>query len=114
MPVGITTHVLDTARGRPATGVPVALEIFSGGEWKKVGGALTDVDGRAKQLLPPDQALKLGTYRLSFDLAAWFAAQGVEAFFPSATIIFLVRDADQHYHVPLLLSPYSYSTYRGS
>jgi 5-hydroxyisourate hydrolase len=114
MPVGITTHVLDTARGRPGVGVPVSLERFSDGEWKEVGRAQTDEDGRAKQLLHPHQVLKLGTYRLSFDLAAWFAAQGVEAFFPSATIVFLVRDAGQHYHVPLLLSPYGYSTYRGS
>lgn len=114
MSVGITTHVLDTARGRPAAGVPVTLEIFSGGEWKELGCAQTDVDGRAKQLLPPDQVLRLGTYRLSFDLAAWFAAQEIEAFFPSATIAFFVRNAEQHYHVPLLLSPYGYSTYRGS
>lgn len=114
MSVGITTHVLDTARGRPAAGVPVVLEIFSGGEWKVIGRALTDVDGRAKQLLPPDQVLKLGTYRLSFDLATWFAAQEVETFFPSAMIAFLVRDPAQHYHIPLLLSPYGYSTYRGS
>jgi len=114
MSVGITTHVLDTARGRPAAGVPVTLEVFSGGEWKEVGRALTDADGRAKQLSSPDQVLNLGTYRLSFDLAAWFAAQEIEAFFPSATIVFLVRDQNQHYHVPLLLSPYGYSTYRGS
>ena len=114
MPVGITTHVLDTARGRPAAGVPVVLEIFSGGEWKEIGRALTDGDGRAKQLLPPDHVLKLGTYRLSFDLATWFATQEIKAFFPSATIVFLVRDEGQHYHVPLLLSPFGYSTYRGS
>lgn len=114
MSIGITTHVLDTARGRPAEGVPVTLEIFSGGEWKDIGRVLTDVDGRAKQLLPPDHVLRLGTYRLRFDLAVWFAAQEIEAFFPSATIVFLVRDADQHYHVPLLLSPFGYSTYRGS
>jgi 5-hydroxyisourate hydrolase len=114
MPVGITTHVLDTARGRPAAGVPVTLEIFSGGEWKEIGRALTDADGRARQLLTSDHTLRLGTYRLTFDLAVWFSAQEIEAFFPSATIVFLVRDASQHYHVPLLLSPYSYSTYRGS
>ncbi|HYN19838.1 MAG TPA: hydroxyisourate hydrolase [Thermoanaerobaculia bacterium] len=114
MPVGITTHVLDVARGRPAAGVPVALEVFSGGEWKELACAETDGDGRAKQLLPPDHVLTLGTYRLTFDLASWFSTQEIEAFYPSATIVFLVRNAGQHYHVPLLLSPYGYSTYRGT
>jgi 5-hydroxyisourate hydrolase len=110
---GITTHVLDTARGRPAAGVPVLLEIYEEG-WREVGRARTDADGRARQLLPPEQPLRAGTWRLTFDLAAWFEAEGIEAFYPQASIVFLVRDASQHYHVPLLLSPYGYSTYRGS
>ena len=114
MPVGITTHVLDTSRGKPAAGVPVTLAIQEGGDWREVGRASTDADGRAKQLLPPDQPLEAGTWRLTFDLAAWFAAQGTEAFYPEASIVFRVRDAGQHYHVPLLLSPFGYSTYRGS
>jgi 5-hydroxyisourate hydrolase len=112
--VGITTHVLDTSRGRPAAGVPVRLEIQELDGWREVGRASTDADGRVKQLLPPDQPLEAGTWRLTFDLAAWFAAQGIEAFYPEATIVFRVRDAGQHHHVPLLLSPFGYSTYRGS
>jgi 5-hydroxyisourate hydrolase len=111
---GITTHVLDTSRGRPAFGVPVLLEIRAGEEWKEVGRATTDADGRARQLLPPDRSLEAGTWRLTFDLASWFAAQEVEAFYPEVTIVFLVRDPGQHHHVPLLLSPFGYSTYRGS
>jgi len=114
MAVGITTHVLDTSRGRPAAGVPVVLEVREGDGWREVGRASTDTDGRARQLLPPDQTLVAGTWRLTFDLAAWFAAQGIEAFYPEASIVFLVRDPGQHHHVPLLLSPFGYSTYRGS
>ncbi|MFQ5724486.1 MAG: hydroxyisourate hydrolase [Terriglobia bacterium] len=112
---GITTHVLDTARGRPAQGVPVALEVEeAGGEWKAVGRGVTDGDGRVKQLLPEGSALSAGTYRLRFDTQAYFAAQKLESFYPQVTVVFTVRDASQHYHVPLLLSPFGYSTYRGS
>ena len=111
MGVGITTHVLDTSRGRPAAGVPVVLELWSDG-WQEVGRGLTDADGRAKQLL--DGPLQAGVWRLTFDLNTWFGLQGIESFYPMATIVFHVRDADQHYHVPLLLSPFGYSTYRGS
>lgn len=110
---GITTHVLDTSRGRPASGVSVRLEMWMG-DWLEVGRAVTDADGRARQLLPPEQPLEVGTWRLTFDLGSWFAAQGIEAFYPEASIVFFVRDAGQHHHVPLLLSPFGYSTYRGS
>ena len=113
MSAGITTHVLDTSRGRPASGVPVRLEMWVG-EWLEVGRAVTDADGRARQLLPPDRPLEAGTWRLTFDLGSWFAEQGIEAFYPEASIVFLVRDPGQHHHVPLLLSPFGYSTYRGS
>lgn len=112
---GITTHVLDTARGRPASGVPVALEIRGGeGGWKEVGRASTDGDGRARQLLPAGAALTPGIYRLTFGIETYFREQEIEGFYPEATIVFHVRDASQHYHLPLLLSPYGYSTYRGS
>ncbi|MEE9235770.1 MAG: hydroxyisourate hydrolase [Candidatus Acidoferrales bacterium] len=112
---GITTHVLDTARGRPAQGVPVVLEVKeAGGEWKAVGRGATEADGRVKQLLPEGSALLTGTYRLRFDTQAYFAAQKLEGFYPQVTVVFTVRDASQHYHVPLLLSPFGYSTYRGS
>jgi 5-hydroxyisourate hydrolase len=106
---GISTHVLDTSRGRPATGVPVTLEVRSGGdEWRALGRGRTDADGLV------DGELTAGTYRLTFDTAAYFDACGVEGFYPLAQIVFEVRDPSQHHHVPLLLSPFGYSTYRGS
>jgi 5-hydroxyisourate hydrolase len=111
---GITTHVLDIARGRPASGVPVLLEIQSERGWREIGRALTDVDGRARQLLPVGFALTAGIYRLTFGIETYFRAKGIEGFYPEAAIVFHVRDANQSYHVPLLLSPYGYSTYRGS
>lgn len=111
----ITTHVLDTARGRPATGVPVALEMRSAdNDWKEVGRGATDADGRLMHLLPPGSPLVEGTYRLIFDTLTYFRAQNVEGFYPVVTVVFTVRDAAQHYHIPLLLSPYGYTTYRGS
>ena len=109
--MGITTHVLDTATGRPAAGVPVRLEAQGeAGAWQLVGAGRTDDDGRLKTLLPPGAAAPPGVYRLSFDTAAYL---GAEAFFPEVQIVFAVRD-DRHHHVPLLLSPFGYSTYRGS
>jgi 5-hydroxyisourate hydrolase len=111
---GITTHVLDTARGRPASGVPVVLEIREESGWREIGRALTDGDGRVRQLLPAGSALTPGVYRLTFGIETYFREQEIEGFYPEATIVFHVRDANQHHHVPLLLSPYGYSTYRGS
>jgi len=111
----ITTHVLDTARGRPAAGVPVTLEAQAAPPlWQVVGKGVTDADGRLKSLLAGGAALQAGTYRLTFDTAAYFRAQNVETFYPEVRVTFTVRDAAQHYHVPLLLSPHGYSTYRGS
>lgn len=111
----ITTHILDTSRGRPAGGVLVVLEARSSeGQWKVIGHGMTDMDGRAKDLLPKDAALEEATYRLTFDTGAYFSQQSIESFYPEVTIVFNVRDAGEHYHVPLLLNPYGYSTYRGS
>jgi 5-hydroxyisourate hydrolase len=111
----ITTHVLDTARGRPAQGVPIALELYiEDDRWKRLGHGATDSDGRFKGLLPDDHALVVGTYRIVFDTGAYFRAQGVDGFYPEVTVVFELRQPGQHYHVPLLLSPFGYSTYRGS
>jgi 5-hydroxyisourate hydrolase len=112
---GITTHVLDTARGRPAQGVPVTLETRVAPDvWRPLGRGSTDADGRLRDLLPPGHVLAEGSYRLTFDTASYFAAQGTEGFYPEVSITFVVRDAGAHYHVPLLLNPYGYTTYRGS
>ena len=111
----ITTHLLDISRGQPASGVAVRLELETAdGSWKQIGAASTDADGRANDLLPPRFALHGGVYRLVFDTEAYFAAQGVEGFYREVAITFTIRDPTQHYHVPLLLSPFGYSTYRGS
>ncbi len=110
----ITTHILDTARGCPAANVPITLEKRNpDGSFSQVGAGATDSDGRLKTLLPAG-GLEPATYRINFDTGAYFAALGVEGFYPSASVVFIVRDATAHYHVPLLLSPYGYSTYRGS
>ena len=111
----ISTHVLDTALGRPAGGVPVKLETFARATAGEVlATAKTDGNGRIGALLPEGHQLRPGLYRLTFDTSAYFRAQSVSGFFPEVTILFEVRDAGQHYHVPLLLSPFGYSTYRGS
>ncbi|HUO85139.1 MAG TPA: hydroxyisourate hydrolase [Thermoanaerobaculia bacterium] len=111
---GITTHVLDTSRGRPAAGVAIHLELRSGEQWKRIGTGATDEDGRLRNLISANEALTAGTYRLVFATGEYFRNSGVEHFFPEVTILFRIDDPDQHYHVPLLLSPYGYSTYRGS
>ena len=111
----ITTHVLDTSRGRPASGVPVRLEIQTEtGDWQTLGGGATDADGRCKNLLPSGVALAAATYRLTFETAIYFDAHGATGFYPQVSVVFVVRDATQHHHVPLLLNPFGYSTYRGS
>jgi len=109
---GITTHVLDTSRGRPAEGVPVRLERRLENGWRALASSRTDRDGRARDLTTGDP--EAGTYRLTFETAAYFASCGVEGFYPVVEVVFEVRDPSEHHHVPLLLSPFGYSTYRGS
>jgi 5-hydroxyisourate hydrolase len=109
---GITTHVLDTSAGVPAGGVPVSLEARRDEDWQPVGSGVTDANGRLDGLSPDDAAP--GTYRIRFDTAAYFVARGVRGFYPEVTVVFEVTGAGEHHHVPLLLSPFGYSTYRGS
>jgi 5-hydroxyisourate hydrolase len=110
----ITTHVLDISIGRPAAGVPVILEIEkTGGGWRELSRGATDGDGRLRHLLAPGSLVE-GNYRLTFDTQGYFQTRKVESLYPQVTIVFQVRDAEQNYHIPLLLSPYGYSTYRGS
>ncbi len=110
----ITTHILDLSRGRPAEGVAVTLEYRAMQGWQVLGRGRTDADGRLRNLLPAEHHLEVGAYRLTFRTLDYFAAIGVESFYPEITILFLVADAAAHYHVPLLVSPFGYSTYRGS
>ena len=109
----ITTHVLDVSRGRPARGIAVVLERVGTPHSTMLARATTDSDGRVKAFTPTP-ALDPGTYRLTFDVGPYFANAGVETFYPRVVVEFDVRDATQHHHVPLLLSPFGYSTYRGS
>ena len=112
----ITTHVLDTARGRPAAGVPVMLSRMTddGGAWQVLASGVTDQDGRITNLLQPGSLIS-GTYRMRFDTAVYFAASGVrEFFYPWVEVAFQINTVESHYHVPLLLNPFGYSTYRGS
>jgi len=114
-PVAITTHILDIARGRPAAGVPVTLERGSSPEgWQLVGSGETDADGRLRTLMPEGMAVTPGVYRLVFDTRRYLEGQGARAFFPTISIVFETVVGESHYHVPLLLSPFGYSTYRGS
>lgn len=111
----ITTHVLDTSRGRPASGIAVALEIRDAENgWQVIGKGTTDGDGRLRDLLPPGQTLLEATYRLIFATRDYFTQQNAESFYTEVIITFSVRDATEHYHVPLLLCPFGYTTYRGS
>jgi len=105
----VTTHVLDAALGMPAPGVPVAL---SGPDGEVIAVSTTDADGRITDLGP--ELLPAGDYRLEFDTGGYFAAAGRTSFYPRVTIDFVLADTTAHYHVPLLLSPFAYSTYRGS
>ena len=111
--MSLTTHVLDTARGRPAAGVRVTVEARAGDGWTPVGRGVTDGDGRVPGLVP-EGALAAGVHRLTFATGDWFLAQGLEGFYPEVTVVCRITDPGGHYHVPLLLSPYGYSTYRGS
>ena len=107
----LTTHVLDTALGRPAEGVPVVLESWATDAWMPLDSGVTDADGRVRTLGPA--TARPGRYRFTFDTAAYFDATGQEAFLPEVVVVFEVVD-DSHYHVPVLLSPFAFSTYRGS
>ncbi len=111
--MSITTHVLDTARGEPASGIFVHLETRDGDSWRELSAGRTDGDGRVRDLVG-DGRLEPGTFRLRFATAEYFEARGIESFHPEVAVVFRIADPDDHYHVPLLLSPFGYTTYRGS
>ena len=109
----ISTHVLDTALGRPATGIALVLSRGSGGAWVEAGLGTTDADGRCRTLLG-EQPAERGIYRLRFGTAPYFAAQGLTPLYPYVEIVFTVTDPTQHLHIPLLMTANGYTTYRGS
>lgn len=111
---GITTHVLDLAEGRPADGVEVRLERREGDGWHPVARGGTDADGRVREWSPPPGALRAGEYRLVFAAGAYQERRGRQGFYGEIVVAFVVRKPEEHHHVPLLLSPHGYATYRGS
>jgi 5-hydroxyisourate hydrolase len=110
----VSTHVLDISIGRPAAGVAVRLRRLDGEAWMDVFQGITDDDGRVPSLIPDGVKAGPGAYQLSLDVGAYFSARRLESFYSHVAIDFVIRDAASHYHVPLLVSPYGYSTYRGS
>jgi 5-hydroxyisourate hydrolase len=111
--MGLSTHILDTALGKPVSGVALALFERSHEGWQSIGHGTTDADGRCKTLFG-DQPLKASTYKLTFITAPYFAGQGLTSLHPLVEIVFTVADPTQHYHIPLLLTANGYTTYRGS
>ena len=110
----ITTHVLDTAIGRPAAGVAIALERSRDGGWEAIGNGETDGNGRLRTLVRDGAPLEAGTYRLIFDTGRYFESQRRPTFYPRIIVVFETRPGEAHYHVPLLVGPFGYTTYRGS
>lgn len=111
----ITTHVLDLIAGRAASKVPVLLEgLDTKGKWKQLGHSYTDADGRVEDLLPAGEPAQPGTYQITFDTQMYFAKRGMDCFYPKVVVQFRLSEPERHHHIPLLLSTYGYSTYRGT
>ena len=111
----ITTHILDTAKGGPAAGISAELEkLNESGQWERLGNGMSDVDGRINDLMDDHGQFSPGTFRLTFAVAPYFQSQNIESIYSDIPFTFIVQKTDQHYHIPLLLNPFGYSTYRGS
>ena len=110
----ITTHVLDTSKGRPADGITAILEFKTAEGWNELARGSTNTDGRIPDLLPKDRKIHPGVYRLTFETGSYLEDNQTAGFYPYVPIVFEIKDSEQHYHIPLLLSPFGYSTYRGS
>lgn len=110
----LSVHVLNTQNGLPSPDVTVVLEQMKGEKWVTLNTAVTNAQGRITEMYPADRALEKGSYRVTFKTGDWFKTQKIDTFFPEIPIIFSVDGTVQHYHIPLLLSPFGYSTYRGN
>jgi 5-hydroxyisourate hydrolase len=110
----LSTHVLNTTSGKPVSGMAVLLQMHTRQGWEDLSRAETDRQGRVSDLPAPGKTLEAGTYRLVFETGKYFQSQRTTTFFPRVEIVFGIEKTDEHYHVPLLISPYGYSTYRGS
>jgi 5-hydroxyisourate hydrolase/2-oxo-4-hydroxy-4-carboxy-5-ureidoimidazoline decarboxylase len=109
----LTTHVLDTSIGKPGYNITIRLKQNTNGSWQTIAQGVTNKDGRIGDLLPPDKTLKNGNYKIVFETAKYFESMETKGFYPEVEIQFTVFD-ESHYHVPLLINPFGYSTYRGS
>ena len=109
----LTTHILDTTKGKPASGVRISLYQQHEEKWKEIGLGTTNSDGRVMDLLKKDALLDPGTYKMRFETGEYFDKQGIQSFYPFVEIIFNIT-SKEHYHIPLLISPHGYNTYRGS
>ncbi len=109
----ITTHILDTATGKPVTGVTIILYQQQNGKWKAIGKGVTNEDGRVTDLLAKDFVVPLGNYKMKFETKEYFDKQFIQAFYPYIEIVFEIKNIE-HYHIPLLLNAFGYTTYRGS
>jgi 5-hydroxyisourate hydrolase len=114
--MGLSTHILDTSKGRPAAGVPVSLAMWLDDDWVMIHEATTDIDGRVKHLLPEEQSLQAGHYRVRFNINHYAAQQGMPSFYPYIDVVIVIEldRTQEHYHVPLLVTANGYTTYRGS
>lgn len=110
----ITSHILDTSAGTPANGVFISLMQQQGDDWLMLGSGATDEDGRVSSFSETESALLAGIYKLTFYLSDYYREKGQSSFYPFVDVVFEIEGDGQHYHVPLLLNPYGYSTYRGS
>ena len=110
----ITTHVLDTSRGLPASGITIKLFESDGDKWNLLADGVTNSDGRIAGLLAENKKLSAGVYRMNFNTGDYFKSNNEKGFYPYVDIVFELGDDGSHYHIPLLLSAFGYSTYRGS
>lgn len=112
--MSISTHVLDTTKGRPAVGIGIELKRNESDVWKTLNATYTDADGRVKLLLPEGEEMTPGIYRIQFATGLWYRSQQLQGLYPVIEITFTVEPGQQHYHIPLLLTANGYTTYRGS
>jgi 5-hydroxyisourate hydrolase len=113
-PAPLTIHALDTTAGKPAVGLSVVVAMRENNAWKELASGQTNDAGRIAQLLPSDSRLAAGVYRVTFATGKYFAERGIKTFYPEVPVIFEVTDPNAHHHLPLILSPHGYSTYRGN
>ncbi len=109
----ITTHILDTTKGKPAQDVTISLHQQQDSDWQKIAEGITNIDGRITDLLPKETTLPFGIYKMRFEVQPYFDASFTTSFYPFVEIVFNLN-SEEHYHIPLLLNPFGYSTYRGS